>query len=254
MLEPPRPDNPPGGPLTKALALLEVLARSRGPVGPGELSRRSGQPRSSVHRVLAVLLDLRLVVSVGGGYALGDRLFEFALDGTATRADHLRRALNPFLVDLQERTGGIAVLGVLRGGDVHYVEVLHSYKHAAFVRRIGATAPDHLTMPAHRTSAGRALLAHRPDLVAGFLADDRALAEALRAVRARGVATVEHEGVHGGVGAAAAIHLGAEPPFAALGVVHPDLVDISRTAVLVRRAAEVAGAAVATGLRPVRHA
>ena len=63
--------------VTRAARILDVLAESGGePVGPSELARRLGLPKSSIANICGALADAGLVRRIGTGFALGRRLAE----------------------------------------------------------------------------------------------------------------------------------------------------------------------------------
>lgn len=242
----------PGRPLRKALVLLELLARANGPVPLSDLARRCAQPKSSVHRMLRVLADLELVARTDSGFVLGDYLSDITHHSERGKAERLRRLFNPLLIELQERTGGVVVMGVLSGLRVRYVEILYRHDLADFARR------QPLLMPAHLTATGRALLAHRADLphcageattpVEGTPVEPAQLLTELRAVRTRGVSVLLDEAAHGGTAVAAPVHIAGQAPFVAIGVADPGRIHVPRAVTAVKRAADTAGALATTRL------
>jgi DNA-binding IclR family transcriptional regulator len=57
--------------VTRAALILDVLAESAGdPVGPSELARRLGLPKSSIANICGALADAGLVRRIGRGFAL----------------------------------------------------------------------------------------------------------------------------------------------------------------------------------------
>src|SRR6476646_3656839 len=63
--------------VTRAAAILDVLAEDAGlALGPSELARRLGLPKSSIANICGALADVGLVRRVGTGFALGRRLAE----------------------------------------------------------------------------------------------------------------------------------------------------------------------------------
>jgi DNA-binding IclR family transcriptional regulator len=173
--------------------------------GPGRLSlaqvvRRTGLPRSSAHRMLERLVQLRWLRRHGRDYELGMRLVE--LGSLAVHQDRLHRAAQPFLHELHRATGLVVHLAVLDGADVVYLEKIAGGLGAAVPTRVGGR------QPAHCTAVGKMLLAlSDPDRL-----DDsdlltrktkysintrRQLAEELAAIRTRGVAYERAECVDG---------------------------------------------------------
>ncbi|TSE02197.1 IclR family transcriptional regulator [Skermania sp. ID1734] len=124
--------------------------------GPGRLTlaqivRRTGLPRSSAHRMLERLVQLRWLRREGRDYELGMRLVE--LGSLAVHQDRLHRAAMPFLHELHRATGFVVHLAILDGADVVYLEKIGGRLSAAVPTRVGGR---HL---AHCTAVGRAILA-----------------------------------------------------------------------------------------------
>ncbi|MCV7281120.1 IclR family transcriptional regulator [Mycolicibacterium flavescens] len=129
--------------------------------GPGRLTlaqivRRTGLPRSSAHRMLERLVQLRWLRRNGRDYELGMRLVE--LGSLAVHQDRLHRAAVPLLHDLHRATGLVVHLAVLDGSDVVYLEKIGDRMTAAIPTRVGGRHP------AHCSAVGKALLAHAKDL------------------------------------------------------------------------------------------
>ena len=134
--------------------------------GPGRLSlaqvvRRTGLPRSSAHRMLEKLVQLRWLRRQGRDYELGMRLVE--LGSLAVQQDRLHRAAQPFLHELHCATGLVVHLAVLDGADVVYLEKIAGALGAAVPTRVGGR------QPAHCTAVGKVLLAYSdPDRLEAF--------------------------------------------------------------------------------------
>ena len=108
--------------------------------GPGRLTlaqivRRTGLPRSSAHRMLERLVQLRWLRRSGRDYELGMRLVE--LGSLAVHQDRLVRAASPLLGELHRATGLVVHLAVLDGPDVVYLEKIGEPTNAAIPTRVG---------------------------------------------------------------------------------------------------------------------
>ena len=93
--------------------------------GPGRLTlaqivRRTGLPRSSAHRMLERLVQLRWLRRSGRDYELGMRLVE--LGSLAVHQDRLVRGPPSLLGELHRVPGCVVHLAVLDGADVVYLE------------------------------------------------------------------------------------------------------------------------------------
>lgn len=123
----------------------------------GELTERTGLPKSTVHRIADQLLESHWLERATVGYRLGLRFFEVgALVSGRTKLPE--RAL-PFLQDLQSDTGQTVQLAMLAGGEVLILEKLRGHSTVEVGTRVGAR------VPAHCTAAGKALLAFAPEKV-----------------------------------------------------------------------------------------
>ncbi|BBY05841.1 IclR family transcriptional regulator [Mycobacterium noviomagense] len=171
--------------------------------GPGRLTlaqivRRTGLPRSSAHRMLERLVQLRWLRRSGRDYELGMRLVE--LGSLAVHQDRLHRAASPLLHDLHRATGMVAHLAVLDGADVVYLEKVGDQMVAAIPSRVGGR------QPAHCTAVGKAILAYSDGADAIDFAGRKTrysisslaqLTAELAKVRARGIAFDREESLPG---------------------------------------------------------
>ncbi len=171
--------------------------------GPGRLTlaqivRRTGLPRSSAHRMLERLVQLRWLRRSGRDYELGMRLVE--LGSLAVHQDRLVRAAAPLLTELHRATGLVVHLAVLDGSDVVYLEKVGGRLNGAIPSRVGGR------QPAHCTAVGKAILAYCDehtgvDLQARktrySIATSAQLSLELAKVRAHGVAFEREESLLG---------------------------------------------------------
>ncbi|WAC89199.1 IclR family transcriptional regulator [Mycobacterium sp. Aquia_213] len=171
--------------------------------GPGRLTlaqivRRTGLPRSSAHRMLERLVQLRWLRRSGRDYELGMRLVE--LGSLAVHQDRLVRAAGPLLGELHRATGLVAHLAVLDGPDVVYLDKVGDRRADAIPTRVGGR------QPAHCTAVGKAILAYRGEDADADLQVRRTkysvstssqLAAELAKVRAHGVAFEREESLLG---------------------------------------------------------
>jgi DNA-binding IclR family transcriptional regulator len=171
--------------------------------GPGRLTlaqivRRTGLPRSSAHRMLERLVQLRWLRRSGRDYELGMRLVE--LGSLAVHQDRLVRAAGPLLAELHRATGLVVHLAVLDGPDVVYLEKVGDRTIGALPSRVGGR------QPAHCTAVGKAILAYcDEDAVVDLqarktkysIAGTSQLAVELAKVRAHGIAFEREESLLG---------------------------------------------------------
>ena len=122
-----------------------------GPLTLGQVVRRCGLPRSSVHRMLEQLVAKRWLHRVDQEYELGIRLFE--LGSTAVQQNRLYAGSAPLLSELHRISGMVVHLGILDKTDVVYLSKVGGPYASAVPTRVGGRRP------AHETALGRALLA-----------------------------------------------------------------------------------------------
>lgn len=141
--------------LGKAVALLRSYDSDDHVLSLAELTRRTGLPKATVHRMAKDLVGHRLLDRVDGGYRLSSGLFELGLQAAAERS--ILEIATPFLQDLYERTHETVHLGVLEGDEVMYVAKIGGHRQASTPSRVGSR------LPLHCTAIGKSLLAHTAD-------------------------------------------------------------------------------------------
>jgi IclR family transcriptional regulator, acetate operon repressor len=183
-----------------------------------ELSRRTGLPKSTVHRIVGELVTLRVLERHDDGYRLGMWLFERGELVPEHRS--LSDAALPLMEDLREVTRQRVHLAVLEGVDVVYVEILGTGGIDVASRTGGR-------FPAHATGVGKAMLAYSPvatvrarvdagltRLTPRTICTPGGLTRELRKIRSVGMA-LDLEESHVGVSCVAAPVFGADRKVAA---------------------------------------
>jgi DNA-binding IclR family transcriptional regulator len=204
--------------LDRALAALAILAKSSSDCSLAELCPALKLHKSTVHRLMMVLEQHRLVVKNPdtGRYRLGLRLFELgsrAIDGL-----DLRGRARPYLDRLQDEFGETVFFCILDEGQVFYVEKVESQRSVRTACTVGSRAP------AYCTAVGKAMLAELPDVevskivrrwglkavTPNTITTAGELKAELQAVRARGFAIDDEEKEEGlrCIGAAVRSHSG----------------------------------------------
>ncbi|MBF4162722.1 IclR family transcriptional regulator [Nocardioides acrostichi] len=136
--------------LSKAFELLRAFNSNERVMTLSELSRASGLPKSTVHRLIARLIDLDAIEQHRSGYKLGLGLLEL---GATTPAAGMRDVAMPYLAALHRWSGQTVHLAVLRRYDVVYLEKLARADSPSSLSGVGAR------LPANCTAIGKALLA-----------------------------------------------------------------------------------------------
>jgi DNA-binding IclR family transcriptional regulator len=128
--------------LNKANALLETLA-VRGPQTVVELARETGEPRTTIYRLLATMQPMGWVEETTrrGRYALGLQLVQ--LGRAAVEQEFERRLALPALRALRDDTGLTVYLTVLRGLSAVCVERIDGREVLAFGLQFGGSLPLH---------------------------------------------------------------------------------------------------------------
>ncbi len=196
-----------------ALRLL-LLFRERKVLRLSDASDYLGVANSTAHRLLAMLVHHEFVEQEPGQrtYVAGPALVEIGL--AAVRRMDLRTSARPVLEDLAALSGETALLSRLEGDSVVCLDSIESKK----ALRVATQAQ--LTLPAHCTASGKALLAmlpreefrrlypsrvRLPAPTAKTIRDRAGLESALDEVRERGYATSEEESEEGLISVAAVV-------------------------------------------------
>ncbi|GAA2399350.1 IclR family transcriptional regulator [Actinomadura vinacea] len=137
----------------RVLSVLDVFAGERGWLTLSDISRRTGMPLTTTHRLVGELVSWgALERSHNGRYQIGLHLW--AVAALAPRGLELREVAIPFLEDLSETTGRQQVrLAVLDGMDAVLVERIRARGAGS------AREPTGGRSPAHATGDGLVLLA-----------------------------------------------------------------------------------------------
>ena len=202
----------PSSMVDRVVLILSIFERSSEALTAGQISVRSGIPRSSVHRILSQLVSARWLMRHEDGYALGLRMFE--IGSLVAHRSRITCAARPFIHELAERTGQVVHLAVLDQRDVVYLDKVAGAvtDRAVADRAFADTLPSRVggRLPAHCTAVGKALLAYSPPatvseyLATGLprrteasLATPAALQAAIVSIRDSGYATDRDEAVPG---------------------------------------------------------
>ena len=215
--------------LDRALAVLEVLANCSNECGLVELCTALKLHKSTVHRLMMVLQQHRLVDKnpETAKYRLGLKLFEFG--SKAVAALDLRRHARPYLDRLQREVGETVFFCILDEGQVFYIEKVESQQSVRTACTVGSRAP------AYCTAVGKAMLAELPDvevnditrrwglkaITANTITTAAALKAELRAVRSRGYAIDNEEKEEGLRCVSAPVHDHSGKLLAAISVSGP---------------------------------
>jgi DNA-binding IclR family transcriptional regulator len=123
--------------VTRAFVLLGAF-RTHPVLGVSELSRRTGIPRTTVHRLANQLVDVGALGRVGVRFRLGPTLFEL---GNLHYPPKMRETLQPFLEDLQHLSGGDVGLLEPVGRDVIFIQTARARKSPSTLVKLGSRVP-----------------------------------------------------------------------------------------------------------------
>jgi IclR family transcriptional regulator, KDG regulon repressor len=231
----------------RLLAIIDEVSLASGPLGVTALSRRTGIPKATTHRLLAVLQAHEMVTRQREGFELGPGVRRMARLAHDRSTMDLRHLLMPYLVELYELTGDVVTLGLLDGGSVVILETVRGHQHRNRV-------PILDRIPAHCSAIGKLLLAHRlslappqddrlPPCTARSVTSWTALTAELPEIRARGF-VVSHGEFLPHVSEDAMLLVGREGVMAGLGRMRPTGPPDDAAVAAHRRIASAASAAL----------
>ena len=138
--------------VTRAGAILDLLAEDAGQaVGPSELARRLGIPKSSIANICNALADIGLVRRIGTGFALGRKLAE--LGGAYLAAVDAVQEFYEACRLLPTGSEETVQLAVLDGVEMTYLARHDGQQPVRLTSQIGRR------LPATVTATGKAALA-----------------------------------------------------------------------------------------------
>ncbi|MFD9698152.1 IclR family transcriptional regulator [Lentzea sp. NPDC059081] len=112
----------------KAMVLLNELVNSSRPQSLAELTRRTGLTKSTVHRLLAVLLAHRMVERVGDQYTPGGCFNGAESRSSGDAVAQLRRESTPYLTELHYVSGHTVAVAVLADNAVQCVNQVYGHR------------------------------------------------------------------------------------------------------------------------------
>jgi IclR family transcriptional regulator, blcABC operon repressor len=138
--------------VTRAAAILDVLSENAAvALGPSELARRLGLPKSSIANICGALADVGMLRRVGTGFALGRRLAE--LGGAYLSAVDMVQEFYEASRRLPTGSEETVQLAVLDGLEVTYLARHDGRQPVRLTSQIGRR------LPATSTATGKAALA-----------------------------------------------------------------------------------------------
>jgi DNA-binding IclR family transcriptional regulator len=215
----------------RAVQLLAMVDQFGGDgLGVSELARRTDIPKSTVFRLLHTLEISGAVERRGEHYRTGP-LFgtHLALPDDPLVAK-VQTRLTPFLSVLYEQTRETSQLGVLRDGELLFLNKLHGVHRAHSPSRIGGRAPAHATslgkvlMAFDRESADRVCASELVAFTDRTITDGEALRVELAKVARTRIGVDDNEYVEGVSSVAGVVMDAAGRPVASLALTGPTTV------------------------------
>lgn len=237
----------------RTLSILAAFDRDNRTLSLSDLSRRSGLPVATVHRIVNKLSGWgALERSADGGYSIGLRLWETG--ALAPRSATLAETAHPYLVGLHGQTSGAALIAIRDGADSVCLVVVSDDPDYSSTGGDGGRR-----VPLHASSVGLVLLAHAGEAAqneicgrplraytSATVTDGTALRRCLVKVRRDGHAVVHNTFTCGVSGFSVPVRDARGTVVAAVGLIgRAEVVQPSRVAGHVHAAA----AAVTRGLR-----
>lgn len=237
------------GVLTRAMRILACFTADEPDLSATRLSEQTGLSSSTLHRILAQLVDHGLLARAPGRrYIVGPRLWE--LGELSPLSLRLRETALPHMQRLYEATGENVHLAVLDApaperASALYVGRVTGHGSIPTLSRMGGRHP------LHTVGVGKAMLAQQAEewlrqffraplereTVHSLTTEEDVRAD-LAATKARGYAVAREEMTLGNISIAAMLgHVRGLPPTAIGVVAHIDTADERRLAALVRQTA-----------------
>jgi len=140
----------------RALDIINIISSHKDGIGVTGISRQMDINKSSVHRILATLVQYGYVEQDNetSRYKLGYKFLE--LSSKLLESIDLRKAAQPFLQELERETNEVIHLVVYDQREVIYIEKLEGTETLRMHSKVGRRAPLHCT------AVGKAILAHLP--------------------------------------------------------------------------------------------
>ncbi|MEU6352742.1 IclR family transcriptional regulator [Streptomyces sp. NPDC047072] len=137
--------------MERVTLIMDLFERPQTRLTLETVSRRTGLPRSTTHRILDQLVRLDWLHHTLTGYLLGPRAL--GLGGREIGHSTLRAAAAPQLLELAVRTRMVVHLAVLDGPEVYYLDKVGGRAAVDIPSRVGGREV------AHCTGLGKAMLA-----------------------------------------------------------------------------------------------
>lgn len=138
------------------LELMEYFARRRRPATMAEISDDLGWPRSSTFNLVGTIAEKGWLYEPRqrGGFYPSPRWLTLAR--IVAEAEPLPESVHRLTMRVAEETGETTAIGALAGTSALFIDVVESFQPVRYFAAVGDR------IPAHASSAGRAILAQYP--------------------------------------------------------------------------------------------
>ncbi|GHF76811.1 DNA-binding IclR family transcriptional regulator [Amycolatopsis bartoniae] len=195
---------------TRILSVLAAFSSERPNLTLSEISRATGLPKGTAHRIVTQLVTWGALERDERHYVIGLRMFE--IGALAPRAYRHRARILPFLEEAASATGAEVMLAVLDKDEAVLVEHLGGRRAVALAAGLGER------LPLHASGVGHVMMAFGPGellnvvcarplppVTSHTITDASALRAAVARVREAGVSVLPHSMLAGTVSVAAPI-------------------------------------------------
>lgn len=152
--------------ISKLLKLLKVISESQKPLTFSELAKKSELNKSTIHRLLSIGVEERLVQydKQRKVYLLGSTVFDLVRN--AHKGYDIQAVALDEMLRLHEQYDANVTIGVPNGMEVVYLRILESRHSGGGVQRPG------MREAVHCSASGKTLMAYLPDKVIASKLDD----------------------------------------------------------------------------------
>ncbi len=146
--------------IERVSSILDILGKSPKGLSVGELSKKTGFPKGTTHRLLTSLayFDYIRQDSMTRKYHLGFKLVE--LGNRLLHQLDLRTEAHPYLIELAERTKETVHMVILDHNEALYVDKVDASDHHGGLRMVSMLGTR---IPTHCSALGKAMLAFLPE-------------------------------------------------------------------------------------------
>lgn len=212
--------------IAKLLTVLTAISETQKPLTFSDLARKTGLNKSTLHRLLAIGIEERLVQHDKHlkAYLLGPKVFDL-VRGAYQGYDIQATALDE-MIKLYDQFDANVTIGVPNGMEVVYLRILESQHSLRGVQRPG------MREAVHCSASGKALMAFLPDRIIGSklanyeftrftertITTTQEFLAALKQVRSKGYALNDREEFEHFIGISAPVFNYLSEPIAVLNI------------------------------------